>query len=250
MCGLVVFIALLHAFVGCVLRVPPAAARPPAASVQSTARLVLAAEAPASPEKISRPPQDAPTGLSRVKDVAEIVKSAFTVLGLVVGGVWTYLLFVRKRERYPRAKITHSVTHYDLPGGDRLLHVVSSVTNVGGVLLSLVSGVTRVQQMLPAPDEFVRIVGEGDDPVRNGGTEYPWPSLGERRTHWEKSPRELEPGESEEIHYDFVIDSEATTVEVYSYFKNSAKRRREIGWNLTTLYDLKRAGPPTTCTEE
>jgi hypothetical protein len=29
------------------------------------------------------------------------------------------------------------------------------------------------------------------------------------------------------------------TVEVYSYFKNEKKFDREIGWNLTTLYDLE-----------
>ncbi len=249
MCGPLIFILLLHSFVGYVLRVPPAIANPPATSTQSTPHLLLAAQAPAPPEKIGGSQQDAPTRLSQAKDVTEIVKSAFTVLGILVGGFWTYMLFVRKREKYPRAKITHSVTHNVLPGDHRLLHVVAIVTNVGGVLLSLESGITRVQQMLPVPPEFLNVVRERGDPIKEGDTEYLWPSLGERRMHWEKNPRELEPGENEEIHYDFVIDSEATRVEIYSYFKNTAKHRREIGWHLTTLYNLKKTRLPTDSTE-
>jgi hypothetical protein len=104
--------------------------------------------------------------------------------------------------------------------------------------------------MLPAPPEFLDAVRQGEDPVDAGSTEYLWPSLGERRTNWEASPRELEPGEVEEIHYDFAIDSEAETIEVYSYFKNSEKRGREIGWSLTTLCDLVKKEAPMLVGEE
>lgn len=49
-------------------------------------------------------------------------------------------------------------------------------------------------------------------------------------------------GETDELHFDFVVDSDVQVVVIYSYLKNVKKRRREIGWNVTLVYDL-RSGP-------
>jgi hypothetical protein len=35
-----------------------------------------------------------------------------------------------------------------------------------------------------------------------------------------------------------VIGANVRVIEVYSYMKNFVKRKREIGWNLTTVHDL------------
>jgi len=175
---------------------------------------------------------------SKAKDIADIVQSFFTVLGIVVGGFWTYMLFVQKRQRYPRAKTTHTITHKPLGHNRILLHVTTDISNPGEVLLRLVSGFTRVQQILPPPPEVVAAMKKGEDPVRPTDTEYPWPLVGERAWHWEK-PHEIEPGESEELHCDFVIADTLRTVEIYTYVKNEAKPNKEIGWNLTTICDLE-----------
>jgi hypothetical protein len=176
--------------------------------------------------------------LAQAKDVADVAQSVFTVLGIVVGGVWTYLLFVKRRQRYPRAKVGHKITHKRLPGDRHLLHVVTEVSNTGEVLLTLGSGLTRVQQVLPPPSDLVKVVRNGKDPVGPADTEYPWPCVGERLRDWTNDPREVEPGETDEIHWDFIVEPDAQTLEIYSYFKNVTKEGREIGWNLTTMYDL------------
>jgi hypothetical protein len=186
---------------------------------------------------VSEDPQK--TGLSKAKDFADIVHSFFTVVGIVVGGVWTYMLFIKKRQRYPRAKATHTITHKPLGHHRVLLHVTTCISNPGEVLLRLVSGFTRVQQLLPPPPEFVAAMNKGEDPVRQTDTEYLWPLVGERTWNWEKAPHELEPGENEEVHCDFVIADTLRTLEIYTYVKNDAKPNREIGWNLTTIYDLE-----------
>lgn len=184
--------------------------------------------------------EDTPkTGLSKAKDFADIVHSFFTVLGIVVGGVWTYMLFIEKRQRYPRAKATHAITHKPLGHNSVLLHVTTDISNSGEVLLRLESGFTRVQQLLPPPPEVVAAIKKGGDPVPAGKTEYPWPLVGERTWDWKAQPHEVEPGENEEVHCDFVIADTHSTVEIYTYVRNEAKPNREIGWNLTTIYDLK-----------
>ncbi|HTT33807.1 MAG TPA: hypothetical protein VMH48_09410 [Methylomirabilota bacterium] len=184
--------------------------------------------------------EDAPkTGLSKAKDFADTVHSVFTVLAIVVGGFWTYMLFIKKRQRYPRAKATHAITHKPLGHNRVLLHVTTDISNPGEVLLRLESGFTRVQQLLPPPPDLVAAIKKGDDPVPPGKTEYPWPLVGERIWDWKAQPHEVEPGENEEVHCDFVIADTHRTLEIYTYVKNEAKANREIGWNLTTIYDLK-----------
>ncbi len=178
-------------------------------------------------------------GWDNFKTYAESVEAIITALGILVGGWWTYTLFVRKREDYPRAKLIHQVIQRGLPEGKRLLHVINRVTNTGQVLLSLDFGFCRVQQVLPIPAEFADALQRGEDPVEAGKTEYPWPLLAERDFRWERSPRELEPGESEDVFCDFVVDPDTEVVEIYAYLKNKEKVEREIGWNLTTLYDVR-----------
>lgn len=196
--------------------------------------------------KKSEADRDKPTTLEKLKDIADIAQSISTVLAVLVGGWWTYRLFVKKRQDYPRATITHSVIHKPLATGHYLLHVAINVKNTGEILLRLASGFTRVQQVLPPPKEFLEAVQRRDDPVKQGDTEYPWPLIVQRNFEWEKSPRELEPAEEEEIHCDFVVDAEATTLEIYSYFKNKEKPGREIGWNLTTIYDFQAPPKPSS----
>jgi len=89
------------------------------------------------------------------------------------------------------------------------------------------------------PEEFLQAVQNGKDPVPPRQPEYPWPLIGERIFERETCFREMEPGESDEILCDFVVDSDAQVVEVYSYLQNEQKEGREIGWHLTTLYDLE-----------
>jgi flagellar biogenesis protein FliO len=48
--------------------------------------------------------------LSDIKDIADVIQALFTSLAFIIGGAWTYLLFVRKRQRFPRAKIEHQIT--------------------------------------------------------------------------------------------------------------------------------------------
>ncbi len=176
--------------------------------------------------------------LTELKDAMEALSAFFTVVAIVVGGTWTYLLFVRGRQKYPRATLEHNVMHKHINEHKVLLRVTLTVSNQSDVLLSLVSGFTRVQRMLPWPPEFLDAIEEGKDPVEAGETEVEWPLLQERFLTFAESGREIEPGEPDEFHFDFEINGSVETVLVYTYIKNEKKRGRDIGWGLTTVYDL------------
>ena len=166
-------------------------------------------------------------------------QSLFTVGAIVAGGIWTYMIFVKRRQRYPRANITQQIRHFPLPNNKVLLRATVRICNEGEILLSLVSGFSRVQQMIPCSDDLCEVLKERDDSNEQCEPEAEWPLLSERKLKFEKGEREVEPGETDELHFDFVIDSDVQVIVVYSYLKNAEKRRREIGWNATSIYDLR-----------
>ena len=63
------------------------------------------------------------------------------------------------------------------------------------------------------------------------------PELKCRRFKW-KAPYEVEPHESDVLYFDFVVGKPLTTFEVYSHIANVRERKREIGWNATTVHDV------------
>jgi hypothetical protein len=177
-----------------------------------------------------------------IRNLTDIIQAVLTSLAILVGGSWSYLLFVRRRQRYPRANLKHEITHRTIGDGFVLLRVTATVTNNGEVLLSLACAETRVQQVVPAPADLLGAAKKGKDPLAEGETEVEWPILFSRQSKWDKDEFQIEPGESDQILYDFVLKDDVTAVEVYTYLKNEEVKKREIGWNMTTIYDL---APPS-----
>jgi hypothetical protein len=50
--------------------------------------------------------------------------------------------------------------------------------------------------------------------------------------------------------WDFILDGDLDTILVYSYYRNVQKRNRDIGWGLTTLYDLRSTGEQEEVVEQ
>jgi hypothetical protein len=165
-------------------------------------------------------------------------KDFFTGLAIIVGGWWSYNKFIRQREKFPRSKITHNIVHKPLTNDKVLLHITVNISNAGEVLLRLKSAETRIQQVLPLSGKTGKLVKSGNDPVLRGQLEIEWPLLGSRKALPSKG-LQIEPGESDWLSYDFIIDKKVQLVRVYSYLKNVSQRDRDIGWSLETLYDLR-----------
>ena len=92
--------------------------------------------------------------------------------------------------------------------------------------------------MIPWPSRALEAVDSKAVRISDEQAEVKWPLLGEVDLRGEKPGYEIEPSESDELHFDFVISSEVNTVVVYSYLKNVTKQGREIGWNTTSVYDI------------
>jgi len=129
--------------------------------------------------------------------VLRAFQSILTMVAIVVGGSWAYFLFVRRRQKYPRANITQRIRRYPLPNGKLLLRVIVQISNDGEILLSLVSGFCRVQQMIPCADDLCNGLEERDDSDEQCEPEADWPLICERKLKFKKRQREIEPGETD-----------------------------------------------------
>lgn len=195
--------------------------------------------------------------LDAIKQLVEIAQGITTITAIVVGGFWSYKIFIQKRQRYPRVKIEHHIICRSISSENRrtLLSLDVVISNSGDVLLSLQSGEIFIKQLLPLPDKILKPYNQGEN--LDGEQITGWKMIAFRAEKWEsnkkKEPRmkrimkalgisypsgiEIEPGEIEQLHYDFFISNNVRSILVYSYFRNIQKSHR-VGWSLTTTHDI------------
>lgn len=173
--------------------------------------------------------------MSELKEFADLILSIASIAAIIVGGWWTYMLFVRKRQIFPRANTNHQVTHKPITDEKLLLHLSITISNVGDVLIELIEGDVRIYQVIPPPSDVLDFINSGGKPVPSGDTEADWDVVDEKE---HKCKIDIEPGESHIIPYDFFINSDVKTIKVYSYFMNVRRHDRLIGWRLITIHDL------------
>jgi len=159
-----------------------------------------------------------------------------TVVALAVGGWWTYSRFFKNRTGKPKAAISHSIEDRRLTDDDVLVRAVIRLENTGSVLLPIESLRCEISQVdPPAPEALERLS------QRTLITDENLADLGCIRCYEENRDEgdvRIEPGETDIFPFEFVISSEITTISIYAHIGNSAERKKEIGWELTSFYDL------------
>lgn len=183
-----------------------------------------------------------PDQLDQFKKVIEIVASCLTLIAIIVGATWTYWLFVRTRQKYPSVTLTQRVDYRVIAKDKVWLRVAITLQNTSKVLLSLVNARSWVQQVIPVDGDMLAKILKGEEPLGEEGLEYLWPlAVDKKEKEWSKGSHEIEPGESDQVHFDFLLGPDVETIIVYSYFRNAKKfgRKKELGWQITNVYDLK-----------
>ena len=179
--------------------------------------------------------------LETVKTISDVAANAVTILGVLIGGYWTYRTFIRERTKWPKATVELAMSHRKLTAEKTLLHVKVKIHNAGRGLMKLNRIRVDVGQVKPLADQTERKLAAGclkptDDSVAT------WKVLEEGEFHWGGSGQgaqpELEPGENDEFGSDFFVDSGVETVYIYVYIENEARRKNKLGWCVTSYYDL------------
>jgi hypothetical protein len=193
--------------------------------------------------------QQAPTSLDWPADVtgwSELVRNGLTAAAIIVGGVWTWLVFVRTRQRLPRVDFVCRVARFCIDETRVLFRVTLVVENKGVVLLSMERARVWLQRLKPWDLNEVAKISELPVEIRAErapSAEGEWPLVGERDIVFDKGQKEIEPGETDELSFDFVLEDPPEILLVYAYLSNRKKARaicaREIGWEATAIHDVK-----------
>jgi len=175
------------------------------------------------------------------------VKDVATIVALLAGGYWFY----RRREKYPRMNLTLQATLDSADQQRQLARVCVRLENVGKVMAKLVCAEVWLQQLDPRPARALDSVERMQETIYDDSgpsAEALWPLVGKRVLRFAEGQREIEPGEQDEIWFDFLVDETVCSALAYVHIENVAKsrspftwwRRRDIGWNATKV--VKRGG--------
>jgi len=174
--------------------------------------------------------------LAHYKDGLSAFETICKIAALIVGAVWAWKGFIRNRLRFPSATLEHMITSWT--DEDRtFLRIKVRITNTGNVLIKLSKGKTWLEKLTPLPSK-VRTAVRAGTPIQQGKHEIGW-SLIQKHELTASDHIQIEPKESDELHFDFVIDKRISRILVYTHLENEAKGlRRKIGWNLTSIYAI------------
>jgi CDP-diglyceride synthetase len=69
-----------------------------------------------------------------------------TVLAVVVAGWWTWIAFIRSRQKYPKVNLSYSFEQYLVNGAWRLVRISLKIENQSNVLITPRTADTRLSQ--------------------------------------------------------------------------------------------------------
>lgn len=167
--------------------------------------------------------------------IAQFLESIITITAIIIGGLWTYLLFIHNRQKFPRANIRQEISNFTLNENYNILHLNLVIENLGNVLIEIREIEVRVKQVLPIQESMKPLISEKMN-IENI-PEIDWPELTKKKNDLEKNLYEVEPGETDSLSYDFVIDKYLELVEIYSHVIN-IKKKKEIGWTCTDYHEI------------
>jgi len=175
------------------------------------------------------------------RDLSEVASNVITIVAIVAGGIWTYLLFVRQRQRFPRLHLALSASVVSREEFS-LVRCYLTFANAGTVVVRPKSAQARLRQVFPAPSDVEAAAQSGLDPVDADRQQIEWPLLAQRNWLWTPDEFEIEPGESDTLCADFFVPLSVEVVEIYAHVSNPTKSRTGLGWQCSTLIVLHKGG--------
>lgn len=176
------------------------------------------------------------------------LKTLFEIMAIATGGIWTYLTFIKYRLEYPYAQTEHKIFHWEIDNQKIYLSVIVSFKNSGKVLIKLKNSFVYIRQVRPLVSDLKTMIENAPSAdLREGkvsglfidnGRQIAWREVGYKEIEWEDNDVLIEPGETEEIKFDFILEKNIETIEVITYFQDLNKKRNKTGWKLTSMYNF------------
>jgi hypothetical protein len=158
-----------------------------------------------------------------------------TVAAVITAGWWTYTRFLKHRSGAPSASLSLEAWERRLTSDRRLIRVGLNVENTGAVILPVQELRCEIYRVFPLSAETEGLIA--DDALIDTDGEASLPCLDQRKKHWAEEEFEIEPGESDMVPFDFVIEEGIESVLIYAHIPNSTKSKA-IGWDVSEIRDI------------
>lgn len=173
------------------------------------------------------------------------LKSAISILAIIVAGLWTWKLFVQNRENKAKADIQVTVEVIPLPLEKNLVKPVITIKNLGKVVLKTEYMQMSLSRIIPLSPEIEKMVKtDNSDIVYEGKNRVEWPVIANRE--W-NNPFTIEPGESQDFSTDFLIEKDDKVLELYIFIDNPKHSLREVdakhGWTKKMIISAENMKP-------
>jgi len=176
-----------------------------------------------------------PSRLKVWKDRLDFLQGIVAIIVLILGGWW----FVRQNQASEKLNTAIQLENRLLDGAaTKLVEAHIKLSNVGAVPVNLHFVHLIVRQVVPTDPGAAKMLASLAKSRKAAGTEDMWPALIDQPR---KSEIFLEPGESDEMDFNFVVPASVKTVQIDA---NVAREKNsDFSWRQTQLYDLL---PPKT----
>jgi hypothetical protein len=173
--------------------------------------------------------------LETVKTIADIFQSLFTIGGIVAALVW----FKRQRSTYPAAQLVLSATHSVRDEKLYLFSVRVRMKNIGRVKIEVPEAIATLAVIAPFQGHVADMALARRDEEKSGHIIW-----NDYRTVKSERPFFLEPGEENQLQFDFPdVERTAQKVGVYIHVKNAVLTKSQLsiekeGWKALGEYDF------------
>ena len=193
-----------------------------------------------------------------------VIRDILAILAIVVGGTWTLWKFVRERQHYVSANVELGVEHKVTTNGRTLVRVTLHIRNIGRIIMRLDKALVYLQHLEPWDEESLKSLENLDTEIRDEMSpvaEADWAQVdnGARVIHFSTGQKDIEPGEEDEIPFEFLVPQDTRLMLVYAYIRNSSRRgywnlektngtstlawkSQELGWSRTMYYSMPEEG--------
>ena len=180
------------------------------------------------------------TGATRFKDIAAIIQSSVTAVAITAGGIFAYYKLQLFRDLQPHLTITHEISHRFI--GDSYVHiaVTANLRNSSRVKIELREAFFSLQMIAPLTDREIEHLFE-ETFVKKEEEDIQWTTLASIPRRWISNELIIEPSESHQETFEFILLSDIQSVVIYTYFYNvesSQHTQSSEGWSATTVYDI------------
>lgn len=155
-------------------------------------------------------------------DFGNKLRSALTALAILtaVSTAWFKLDAFRELEQH--LSITQTITSWPAGPTATLVVVTTTLTNTSKVVVTPERGYCRLAQTAPMTQEEIitATTAPEDRPPNPDEEEMAWPILHEKQRIWPNKDLSIEPGESHQETFQFIIDGEVEAVVALSSIFN------------------------------